>query len=428
MKKQLLFIATFFVSLFISQNLYSTIHTINAGQFPFPNAGQYYFTPSNLIVNQGDTVYWINDGGFHDVNADIDTQTGITFGNPVSFQSAVNNAIGDTIHTQIFAIAGNYNYDCSVLAHAAGGMVGSITVNALSIVGNNPVDPKCNTAQSGIQSASDLLIIDTAAQFTPYIVYWYQQSAGSWISYGNLTVISASTPLPPFLQLPSGDIRYILYAYNPVTQLKGLPLDTFIYTYVDPPAILIDTFLVTDPSSPSAFDGSINITTSGGTGSLVYSWNNGAISEDISNLLEGPYDVTVTDDSSCTNTAFFNLIATPSPCSAGNIDTNNVSCFLSNDGEISISNASGAYPLTFSIYLADTTGIFANSSLYAPPITSSSSSFLFDNLIEGDYFVTFEDDANCVVNNNIVIGSYSVGTDGDQYDVATIINAWIYDW
>ena len=49
------------------------------------NAGNYYYTPANLTINAGDTVTWYNDGGFHDVNGDINSQTGSSFGNPSSF-------------------------------------------------------------------------------------------------------------------------------------------------------------------------------------------------------------------------------------------------------------------------------------------------------------------------------------------------------
>jgi uncharacterized surface protein with fasciclin (FAS1) repeats len=103
-----------------ASSLSATIHTVNAG---FP-----YYSPNSLTINFGDTVEWINEGGTHDVNADINTLTGTSFYNPVSFQSNTTNVTGAIIHTQIFTLAGVYNYDCSVYGHASAGMVGSITV------------------------------------------------------------------------------------------------------------------------------------------------------------------------------------------------------------------------------------------------------------------------------------------------------------
>jgi len=109
---------------FFTSYLSATIHTVNSGG--------YYFTPSILTINVGDTVKWINDGGNHDVNADINSQTGSSFNNPVSFQSNTTNVVGSIIYTHIFNVPGNYSYDCSVGSHAAAGMVGTISVNVPS--------------------------------------------------------------------------------------------------------------------------------------------------------------------------------------------------------------------------------------------------------------------------------------------------------
>ena len=98
---------------------YASTHTINAGAF--------YFWPDILTINIGDTVQWINDGGWHDVNFDINSQTGTSFGNPESFQSPSTGNNG-VIYTHVFTIPGIYNYDCSIGSHASSGMVGIIEV------------------------------------------------------------------------------------------------------------------------------------------------------------------------------------------------------------------------------------------------------------------------------------------------------------
>ena len=97
------------------------------------NSGNYYYAPTSLTINEGDTVVWLNDGGLHNVNADINTLTGSSFSNPVSFISApTSNPI---LFTFVFTVPGTYDYDCSVGSHAANGMVGSLTVNSLPISG-----------------------------------------------------------------------------------------------------------------------------------------------------------------------------------------------------------------------------------------------------------------------------------------------------
>ena len=58
-------------------NFFAATHTVNSGS--------YYYSPSSLTVNVNDTVVWVNDGGYHNVNFDINTITGTSFNNPVSF-------------------------------------------------------------------------------------------------------------------------------------------------------------------------------------------------------------------------------------------------------------------------------------------------------------------------------------------------------
>ncbi len=88
------------------------------------------YTESNLTVNVGDLVYWVNYGGFHDVNGNVDSQTGLSFGNPEAFSlSAISgNPSGVCMGSHTFTIPGVYSYDCSIGSHAALGMVGTVTV------------------------------------------------------------------------------------------------------------------------------------------------------------------------------------------------------------------------------------------------------------------------------------------------------------
>jgi plastocyanin len=115
-------ITTLFLSLFLFSNLFSqTTHTVNAGG--------YYYSPTNLTIELGDSVVWINDGGYHDVNGDINSITDQPFNNPETFDSPAIGTIGGVILGYRFTVAGTYNYDCSVGSHAANGMVGSVIVN-----------------------------------------------------------------------------------------------------------------------------------------------------------------------------------------------------------------------------------------------------------------------------------------------------------
>ena len=90
----------------------------------------YSYTATDLSVDVGDLVYWVNYGGFHDVNGNIDSQTGLSFGNPEAFSlpAISGNPSGVCMGSHTFTIPGVYSYDCSIGSHAALGMVGTVTV------------------------------------------------------------------------------------------------------------------------------------------------------------------------------------------------------------------------------------------------------------------------------------------------------------
>ena len=46
------------------------------------------FTPSELTISLGDTVFWLSESGTHDVNFNINSITGESFGNPEEIASA----------------------------------------------------------------------------------------------------------------------------------------------------------------------------------------------------------------------------------------------------------------------------------------------------------------------------------------------------
>ena len=94
-------------------------------------ATNYAFTPSALSIPTGGTVVWQNEStSFHNVNGDISSITGLSFGNTVSFSlpSSVGNEAGSCMGSVTFTVPGLYAYDCSIGAHAQLGMTGTIAV------------------------------------------------------------------------------------------------------------------------------------------------------------------------------------------------------------------------------------------------------------------------------------------------------------
>ena len=89
----------------------------------------YYYSPNDLIINEGDIVIWTNAGGCHDVNGVNSSITNEPFNNPEEFLSELECDTGAEIFTYTFNTPGQYDYDCSAYGHASAGMVGTITVS-----------------------------------------------------------------------------------------------------------------------------------------------------------------------------------------------------------------------------------------------------------------------------------------------------------
>lgn len=91
--------------------------------------------------------------------------------------------------------------------------------------------------------------------------------------------------------------------------------------------------------------GSIDLTVSGGTQPYAFLWSNGAVSEDLNNLLSGIYDCTITDANQC---AFIvsQEINTPSSMELLNVEIIEISSDQ-NDGSIDIVVEGGILPYTY---------------------------------------------------------------------------------
>ncbi|MBL6663133.1 MAG: fasciclin domain-containing protein [Flavobacteriales bacterium] len=168
----------------ISVTTFATIHQVNAGMF--------YYTPSELTINVGDTVVWINDGGTHDVNGNISSLTGNSFDNPESFDSPSTSTVGATIYTHVFNIDGTYNYDCSVGNHALQGMVGTIVVNLGSVVDIIENSENHNTLETAVIQAN---LAETLSGDGPFTVFAPTDDAFDALPAGALDDLLADNTL-----------------------------------------------------------------------------------------------------------------------------------------------------------------------------------------------------------------------------------------
>ena len=108
-------------------------------------ASNYQYAPADLEIEVGQTVVWVNMGGFHDVNG-VTSTIMEEWNNPETFSlGAVNGSMsGECIGSHTFTIEGTYDYDCSIGSHAANGMVATVTVNPAQM-SNSVVDVIVNS-------------------------------------------------------------------------------------------------------------------------------------------------------------------------------------------------------------------------------------------------------------------------------------------
>ena len=108
---------TALLTFFITNTIFSTNHIVNTQGMSF--------VPSSLTINVGDSVTFINNDGFHNVNG---TTTSFP-NNPESFINPQGVSTGWT-YSKVFTVAGSYDYQCD--PHIPG-MVGTILVNTNTI-------------------------------------------------------------------------------------------------------------------------------------------------------------------------------------------------------------------------------------------------------------------------------------------------------
>ncbi|MCX7744387.1 MAG: proprotein convertase P-domain-containing protein [Flavobacteriales bacterium] len=167
------------------------------------------------------------------------------------------------------------------------------------------------------------------------------------------------------------------------------------YTVNQPTAISITTASITDVDCNGNSTGAVNINVSGGTPGYTYQWvvlpSNSpvATTEDISLVAAGTYQVSVTDNNSCTSTASF-TVTQPNAINISHT-SNNVSCFGFSNGSIDISVNGGVTPYNY---------------LWSNSATTQDISGLAANT----YTVTVTDDNNCISTYSVVITQPTVLT------------------
>ncbi|MCF8374699.1 MAG: T9SS type A sorting domain-containing protein [Bacteroidales bacterium] len=178
------------------------------------------------------------------------------------------------------------------------------------------------------------------------------------------------------------------------TSRTGLSALTYSVTVTDAHnCVAIETYTLTQPS-PIQFSethinvdcfgnatGSIDLSATGGVDNFIYSWSNGAATQDISSLIAGTYTVTVTDDNNCQAT--FSVTITEPSLLVVTETLTHVDCNGNNTGAISLAVTGGTLSYSFlwndASTLQNRTGLIAGT--YAVTVTDAKGCIVMETYI-----------------------------------------------
>ncbi len=159
-----------------------------------------------------------------------------------------------------------------------------------------------------------------------------------------------------------------------VTDAKGCVFN--ITSTVGAPSGIDPNINSTPVTTVGGSDGTVTTLATGGTSPYSYSWNNGASTDSLSNLIEGTYCVTITDINNCSVDTC--IVVGPPGCQLTlSLQLDQPSCAGENNGSATATTSGGTPPYTYSWS------------------SSSNTTNVETNLQAGVYTVTVSDTAGC---------------------------------
>ncbi len=159
---------------------------------------------------------------------------------------------------------------------------------------------------------------------------------------------------------------------------------------------LDQSFLAVNEVCAGDGNGAIDLSVTGGAGTVTYSWSNGANTQDLSGLAQGTYSCTITEGRGHSiETGPIEIAGPASPVSAANEQVTQVSCSGDGNGSISLTGSGGA-------------------GSYSYAWSNGESTASINSLDGGDYSVTITDLDGCtfeetysVAEPPLLTGSYN---------------------
>jgi gliding motility-associated-like protein len=168
-------------------------------------------------------------------------------------------------------------------------------------------------------------------------------------------------------------------SYYTITATDVLGCTSSKLVYVPQKNLPAPTFAIT-PSSCGLPNGAIDLTLAL-PGNYIYTWSNGAITQDISGQISGYYSVTIAYANGCDTLFYFQI---PNKVMAQTYSNTPTKCGLNNGALNIVSTINAAPPITYSL----------NGTATSPP---------FNNLAAGVYTLIATDSGGCILNSNFTI-------------------------
>ena len=136
------------------------------------------------------------------------------------------------------------------------------------------------------------------------------------------------------------------YYYLSVTDLNNCnaSVDTTLFQ----PALLTNSYVLTNPLCNGVSNGSVNLIVNGGVSPITYNWSNGFITEDLNNIGAGTYSVIIRDANGCKDTSV--IVVTQPKIISLEKDVDNIKCYGDSTANINIQLSGGTPPYKYNWY------------------------------------------------------------------------------
>lgn len=244
------------------------------------------------------------------------------------------------------------------------------------------------------------------------------------ISVVNTTCIGNSDGAIQLAAAGNGNLNYVWeHTSLDTNQLNNLLAGLYVLTVSDSNnCSSLDSIVVQNPPSPvingtivpndcEANNGSIDVDINGNPADFIFSWSStSAGTQNISNLGDGTYTLTVTDSNACDFIETF-VVPYQNNLTLDSISVSHETCFGDADGSASIVLAGGEVPFNFN---------------WDPTLTNSSS---VTDLAAGIYIVTITDAFECELIDSVEIlaaPEIVISLDSMGHEFCSEMNGFIY--